>query len=228
MARRKLKHFAEMAEMPHVLEFPKAMQGAWHQFFGNQNPIVVEIGCGTGAYTVGLAALDVNNNYIGIDIKGNRMWHGAKAIEANAWKHAAFLRTKIEQLQDYFAPAEVAEAWITFPDPQPRVSRAKKRLPGTRYLRLLHSIMVPNGQIHLKTDDQDLFEYALSSWQNLGLSIAYATNNLYAEPPKDPRLCIETVYEARFKAQGKSICYANATLPLILPQATNTESNLTP
>jgi tRNA (guanine-N7-)-methyltransferase len=213
LARRKLAHFAEMDQMPFVFAYPEDKAGRWAEFFGNQHPIILEVGCGTGRYTTGLAQKFPENNYIGLDIKGSRMWHGAKAVEAAQLKNAAFIRTQLESIQNYFAPGEVDEIWITFPDPQPRESRERKRLSSPRFLALYKDICKPGGIVHLKTDNQTLFDYSVTAWKEYGMRISACTNNLYAQPLENEVLSIKTTYEERYLAQGLPICYMRAQFP---------------
>src|SRR4249920_3027484 len=140
MGQKKLIRFEELKTFPNVLEFPENMPGTWHAFFNNQNPIILELACGKGEYAVGLGRLYPNRNLIGIDIKGNRIWKGAKTALNEGLKNVAFLRTQIDQLTDYFGVNEVSEIWITFPDPQLRFSKMKKRLTHPKFLRLYKSI----------------------------------------------------------------------------------------
>src|SRR5688500_7356319 len=157
MAQKKLQRFAEIRSFRNVLEYPAGIKGKWSAFFGNTNPIILELACGKGEYTVGLAELYPEKNFIGIDIKGNRIWVGAKAaIEKNLF-NAAFLRIQIEKLDEYFAADEVDEIWITFPDPHLRNSRSKKRLTHPKFLRLFAIVMKKSGVIHLKTDSPELY-----------------------------------------------------------------------
>jgi len=210
LARRKLAHFAEMDQMPYVFAYPQDKAGQWHQFFGNNNPLVLEVGCGTGRYTVGLARMFPDKNFIGLDIKGSRMWHGAKAIASEGLTNAAFLRTQMESIQTYFAPGEVAEIWITFPDPQPRESRERKRLTSPRFLELYRPFLREGGIVHLKTDNQALFDYSEEAWTGHGMALEMVTRDLYAAPLADPVLDIKTTYEERYLAQGLPICYMRA------------------
>lgn len=165
MGKNKLKKFKDMEEIDFVFQYPFAvlsqqefpLRGRWHEHFGNHNPIVLELGCGKGEYAVGLARRFPDKNFIGVDIKGARMWTGATQAAKEGIKNVAFLRTNIELIDRFFTPGEVAEIWITFPDPQMR--KVRKRLTGTRFLQLYRNILVENGLIHLKTDSPFLYTY---------------------------------------------------------------------
>lgn len=193
------------------------MPGTWHSFFGNPNPLVLELACGKGEYALGLAALYPNKNFIGIDQKGNRLWVGAKKATAQHLKNAAFLRIQIERITDFFATEEVEEIWITFPDPQLRVSKAKKRLTHPKFLRLYYQIMVPGGKIHLKTDSPDLYHFTKRVIEMYGCTLHQDFNDLYAEPGIPPELHIKTHYEALDIAGSKKVHYLCFSLPEILP-----------
>ena len=166
MGKNKLQKFAEMETYSNVFQYPFARlqadggfygKGKWHEFFGNCNPIVLELGCGKGEYTVGLAKIFPDKNFIGIDIKGARMWTGAKESNIEGLKNVAFLRTDIELITEFFATDEVAEIWITFPDPQ--MKKVRKRLTSTRFMALYQQILKPQGIVHLKTDSPFLYAY---------------------------------------------------------------------
>lgn len=150
MAQKKLERFAALSTFSNVLEYPAGMKGKWDVFFNNSNPLILELACGRGEYTVGLAKLFPEQNFIGVDVKGNRMFIGAKKCLTDQITNARFLRTQIEKLADYFEKGEVDEIWITFPDPQLRVSKAKKRLTHPRFLRLYDAILKPGGLSILK------------------------------------------------------------------------------
>lgn len=193
------------------------MKGKWHLFFKNNNPIFLELACGRGEYTIELSRMHPGKNFIGVDIKGNRMYIGAKkALEENL-SNAAFLRTQIEKLPDYFQQGEVEEIWITFPDPQLRGSKAKKRLTHPRFLRLYQQILKPSGSIHLKTDSPDLFQFTKTVIKLYGLTKLKEIADVYAEAPAPVELKIKTHYESMDIAQTNKIHYLEFTLPAELP-----------
>ena len=190
------------------------LKGKWHSdWFGNNNPIVLELGCGKGEYTVSLAEMYPQKNFIGIDIKGARMWKGAKESHYKKQPNAAFLRTRIELLGSFFAAGEVDEIWLTFPDPQPKRKREKKRLPGSVFLNLYRNFLKDEGIVHLKTDSRELFDYTLSLVQVNGLKIITSVTDLYSQLPGDPLLSIRTYYEEIFLKQGIPITYLAFRLP---------------
>ena len=216
MGQKKLQRFAEIKNLSNVLEYPVAMQGKWNSFFKNDNPIVLELACGRGEYTVGLSALFSEKNFIGVDVKGNRMYIGAKkCLEANI-NNAAFLRTQITLLTDYFNPAEVDEIWITFPDPQLRTSKAKKRLTHPAFLRLYQQILQPNGCIHLKTDSPKLYAFTKQVIEMYQLFLVEDCNDVYASNPSES-LSIKTHYEALDIAGSNTIYYLQFQLPTTIP-----------
>ena len=225
MSKNKLKKFAEMETFHNVFQCGAretlegnpvvAMRGKWHQeYFHNDNPIVLELGCGRGEYTVGLAARYPDKNYIGVDIKGARMWAGAKQAELAGMKNVAFLRTNIEMLAHFFAPNEVAEIWITFPDPQ--MKKVTKRLTSTyfmlRYAQLLH----PNGLIHLKTDSPFLYTYTQAMIKENNYPLLVDTDDLYVAQPTadvDEARSLQTHYEHQWLDRGLTIKYLRWQLP---------------
>ena len=216
MGQKKLQRFADIKNFSNVLEYPVAMQGKWNSFFKNDNPIVLELACGRGEYTVGLSALFSEKNFIGVDVKGNRMYIGAKkCLEANI-NNAAFLRTQITLLTDYFNPAEVDEIWITFPDPQLRTSKAKKRLTHPAFLRLYQQILQPNGCIHLKTDSPKLYAFTKQVIEMYQLLLVEDCNDVYASNPSES-LSIKTHYEALDIAGSNTIYYLQFQLPTTIP-----------
>ncbi|HSN60030.1 MAG TPA: tRNA (guanosine(46)-N7)-methyltransferase TrmB [Ferruginibacter sp.] len=216
MAQKKLLRFAQIKAFSNVMEYPKDMQGQWQSFFKNEQPILLELACGRGEYTVGLATMHANQNFIGVDVKGNRMYIGAKHALNNHLTNAAFLRTQIEMLADYFAPGEVEEIWITFPDPQLRTSTAKRRLTHPRFLRLYQKILKPGGSIHLKTDSPALFKFTKRVIELYGLFLVDESEDVYANPHK-PELDIKTHYEGLDIAQSKKIHYLQFKLSDTIP-----------
>lgn len=216
MAQKKLLRFAQIKTFANVLEYPQGMQGKWNEFFKNRNPIILELACGRGEYTVGLAALFPEQNFIGVDIKGNRMYIGAKkALDSNL-SNAAFLRSQVEKITDYFAAGEVAEIWITFPDPQLRTSKAKKRLTHPRFLRMYKEILKTGGPVHLKTDSPQLYLFTKKVIELYRLNLVEDSDNVYAQPDVIEPLKIKTHYESLDIAQSKKIHYLKFTLPLTL------------
>lgn len=213
MAQKKLIRFAAIKTFANVLEYPEGMAGQWRSFFKNDNPVVLELACGRGEYTVGLSRLHPLHNHIGVDIKGNRMFIGAKQALAEGLHNAAFLRTQIEKINQYFAPGEVDEIWITFPDPQLRISKAKKRLTHPRFLRLYQQFLKPGGKIHLKTDSPVLYRFTLKVAEMYGLTVLEACENVYAQPQVPEMLKITTYYERLDIAQSNKIHYLCVTLP---------------
>ncbi len=216
MAQKKLHRFAEIKTFANVLEYPQDMQGQWHSFFKNTNPIILELACGRGEYTVGMSKLFVRHNFIGIDVKGNRMYLGAKQCLTEKINNAAFLRTQIEKLADYFAPIEVDEIWITFPDPQLRVAKAKKRLTHPRFLRLYQQVLKPLGVIHLKTDSPDLYRFTKQVIELYGLTIVEDCSDVHNQLEIKEELKIKTHYESLDIAQSNKIHYLKFTLPAVI------------
>ncbi|MEP7163192.1 MAG: tRNA (guanosine(46)-N7)-methyltransferase TrmB [Ferruginibacter sp.] len=217
MAQKKLLRFAQIKAFSNVLEYPTDMKGQWHTFFKNENPVVLELACGRGEYTIGLAALYPEQNFIGIDIKGNRMYIGAKKAMDYSLANAAFLRTQVEKITDYFADGEVADIWITFPDPQPRWSKAKKRLTHPRFLRLYKQVLKTGGSINLKTDSPELYQFTKTVIELYQLGLVEDLEDAYSAPGISEALKIRTHYEGLDIAQSKKIHYLKFTLPAELP-----------
>lgn len=226
MGKGKLAKFADMAEYPHVFEYPYSVidnvpfegRGKWHEFFGNQNPIVLELGCGRGEYTVGLARLYPEKNFIGVDIKGARMWTGATESMREGLKNVAFLRTNIEIIDRFFDPDEVQEIWLTFSDPQ--MKKVTKRLTSTYFMNRYRKFLIDGGLIHLKTDSNFLFTYTNYMVEKNALPVEFSTTDLYhsvlAEHPdtEDARiLSIQTYYEQQWIDRGLNIKYLRFRLP---------------
>lgn len=215
MGKNKLAKFADLEHNPLVLQYPYThhskpvcpLRGRWAcDFFGNANPIVLELGCGKGEYTVGMGRRFPGRNFIGIDIKGARIWTGATDALRNGMTNVAFLRTSIELLDSFFAPGEVAEIWITFPDPQ--MKKASKRLTGTRMIELYRRILAPGGTVNLKTDSPFLFAYTELMTAHNGLPVADSCSDVYAErSPGDLLVDIRTHYERQWLDRGLTIKY---------------------
>ena len=215
MGQKKLQRFADIKTFSNVLEYPEGMQGKWNSFFKNDNPLVLELACGRGEYTVGLSTLFADKNFIGVDVKGNRMYIGAKnCLDANV-NNAAFLRTQITLLGNYFNPAEVDEIWITFPDPQLRTSKSKKRLTHPVFLRLYKQLLQPNGCIHLKTDSPKLYAFTKKVIELYDLLLLEDCNDVYASNPSES-LKIKTHYEALDIAGSNKIFYLKFQLPAVI------------
>ncbi|MEO6488503.1 MAG: tRNA (guanosine(46)-N7)-methyltransferase TrmB [Ferruginibacter sp.] len=217
MAQKKLLRFAQIKTFPNVLEYPTGMKGEWNHFLKNENPIVLELACGRGEYTIGLARLYPNQNFIGIDVKGNRMYIGAKKALEETLTNVAFIRTQVEKLPDYFAPEEVSEIWITFPDPQPRWSKAKKRLTHPRFLRLYKQVLKTGGTIHLKTDSPQLYDFTNTVIELFKIHVIKNLDDAYAENLVEEPLKIKTHYERLDIAESKKIHYLQFQLPDELP-----------
>jgi tRNA (guanine-N7-)-methyltransferase len=214
MGKDKLRRFAEIDTFPNVLQLDegKSFKGQWKvNHFRNNNPLILELACGKGEYTVNLAKLFPDKNFIGIDYKGNRIWRGAKtALEENI-PNVAFLRIQIENILDYFESGEVTEIWITFPDPQPQDSREKKRLTFPGFLEKYKTILEPGGIMHLKTDNDGLHEYTREKIEELNFKLHVRTEDLYKSDFVDEVLSIKTYYEKKYLAHDKNINYLKFT-----------------
>lgn len=218
MARKKLIRFKENAEMRHVIEPSRqealaglALVGNWaKEMFGNDNPIVLELGCGKGEYTVAMARRNPEVNYIGVDIKGARIWYGATEAKDNELKNVAFLRTQIELIDLCFAEGEIAEIWITFPDPQIKHERIKHRLTHPDFLNRYQKILKPNGMVHLKTDSEFLHGYTVALLQALNYPIEKCFYDIDKQLHQGQEAIlheVQTHYETLFRNKGKSITY---------------------
>ena len=210
MGKDKLRRFAEIETFSNVLQLDegKPYKGRWsEELFKNDNLVVLELACGKGEYTVNLAKLFPDKNFIGIDYKGNRIWRGAKTAIEDGVNNVAFLRIQIENLLDYFAPAEVDEIWITFPDPQPQLSREKKRLTSPRFLEKYKEILRPGGFVNLKTDNDGFYAYTAEKIRELDLKEHVNTADLYHSEFADEVLSIKTYYEKKYLADNKNINY---------------------
>jgi len=222
LGKNKLARWAEMKGFDHVIEPPfeevfrhnHSLKGKWHtDWFRNSNPIVLELGCGKGEYTVGLAGKFPEKNFIGIDIKGARMWRGARESLQLNLANASFLRTRIEFTGSFFAAGEVDEIWLTFPDPQLKLKKEKKRLSGPVFLNLYRQYLKDGGLVHLKTDCRELYDYTLSVAEANGLEIVSSVTDLHGSLSGDPLMSIHTYYEEIFLKQGIPITYLAFRLP---------------
>lgn len=210
MGKDKLRKFAEIATFDNVLQLEegKVMKGQWaEKHFGNNHPIVLELACGKGEYAVNLARLFPEKNFIGVDYKGNRIWRGAKTALEDNISNVAFLRIQIETLLDFFEKGEVDEIWITFPDPQPQISREKKRLTSDKFLERYHWVLKEGGYLNLKTDNDGLHAYTFSKIEELGLKVHCKTEDLYHSEFVNETLTIKTYYEKKYLADNKNINY---------------------
>jgi tRNA (guanine-N7-)-methyltransferase len=231
MAKHKLRQFAELETFENVFHQIQHssrisdfnLKGRWRtDYFHNSHPIVLELGCGKGEYTIGQATNYPLKNFIGVDLKGNRIWRGAKTALENKMNHVAFLRTRIENIASCFDTAEVDEIWITFPDPQLQKTRIKKRLTSPQFVERYKKILKTNGTIHLKTDNAPLYFYTLEMIQENKLRLLANTADLYASlnsklaeditnyPPET--FSIQTFYEKKFSEKGFKICYLKFSL----------------
>ncbi len=203
------EHFFQPSFEELMKGFP--LKGKWHtDFFGNNNPIIIELGCGKGEYTVSLAERYPEKNFIGIDKKGARLWRGGKTSKENEMKNVAFIRTQIEQIGHIFGPDEVDEIWITFPEPQPRGAKTKKRFTSPQFAERFKQLLKPEGIIHLKSDSDLFYDYTRYVINEFHHELLYSNNDLY-QNPDDPRIqdvvAVQTFYEKMWLAQGCKIKY---------------------
>lgn len=209
----KLQRFRDIARFENVFEYTDfehkpTPKGNWHdEVFRNRNPIVLELACGKAEYTIFLARKFPEKNYIGIDLKGNRIWKGAKYALEKKIDHVRFIRMLIDHLEDYFEPGEVDEIWITFPDPQPRESRSKQRLTSPKFLKIYRKILKPGSLIHLKTDSGLLYRFTLETIEEEGCEIIKKVDDIYSEEPDNELLTNQTFYEKKHLKEGKTIHY---------------------
>ncbi|MFI3247827.1 MAG: tRNA (guanosine(46)-N7)-methyltransferase TrmB [Rikenellaceae bacterium] len=216
MGKDKLRRFAEnltfecfvQPEFEDIFHKDHPLKGNWRRdFFKNDNPIVLELGCGKGEYTVALASSDTERNYIGVDIKGARMWRGAKSATERGMKNVGFLRTRIEFILSFFAPGEIDELWITFPDPQLKTRRAKKRLTAPPFLEFYAQMLSDKGIINLKTDSKHLYNYTSEVIRHFSLPLEVSNDDIYGSGYADATLSIKTAYETMFLERGLPITY---------------------
>lgn len=210
--KRKQERFKIIQERANVVEPSKALytniKGKWRSFFNNDHPITVELACGRGEYTVGLAGLFPDRNYVGVDIKGERIWKGSTWAQERNLSNAAFLRTQILVIENFFEPGEIDELWLTFPDPRPRKRDTKRRLTSPRFLDMYRKLLKPGGYVRLKTDNTILYEYTLQELQlrnDIG-ELKY-TDDLYQSSLRPECFDIKTRYEEEFAAKGEKIKY---------------------
>ena len=214
MGKNKLKRFEEIKTFEKVvqpvIDFQSPdheLKGKWNEkIFLNDHPVVLELGCGRGEYTIGMAKEYPEKNFVGIDIKGARLWRGAKTANENKIPNAAFLRIRIELVEKFFAENEISEIWLTFPDPQPRESKENKRLSSPDFLEKYKRMFCKNGRLYLKTDSKELYEYTLEILKNRKGKMLFFTNDLYNSKVNEKILYIQTAYETMFRKAGKSIC----------------------
>ncbi len=212
MARQKRKKFAEIESLDNIVQEGKInfgkLKGKWaSDFFKNDKPIVLELGCGRGEYTVGLARLFPDKNFIGVDIKGDRMYKGSKAAVEEKLENVAFLRIMIQEIEEHFAENEISEIWVTFPDPRPRNRDIKRRLTSERYFKKYYQLLKDGGLFHLKTDSRPLFDFSLEVIEKLPKDNLIYTFDLYQSDYKDDHFGIKTRYENKFMSEGFSINY---------------------
>lgn len=213
MGKDKLKRFKENLTFEHVyqpgsdeMKYEKlTYKNTWHSKFGNTNPIVLELGCGKGEYTVALSQKYPECNYIGVDVKGARLWRGAKTVKEESIKNAAFLRIRIEFIDNFFEKDEVDEIWITFPDPQ--IKKPRKRLTSPLFLERYRKFLKKNGVVHLKTDSRMLHDYTVELLNKNNLEIIEAYTDIYNQCPENELLRIKTYYEGQFASKGIPITY---------------------
>ncbi len=216
-SKNKLKRFKENEQFENVIQPSREelidetfeLKGKWSRdFFKNDNPIVLELGCGKGEYTVELAKQDPGKNYIGVDIKGARFWRGAKTAIEEGLDNVAFVRTQIELIEHVFQKNEVSEIWITFPDPQIKYKRTKHRLTNTEFLQRYKSILKEDGIVHLKTDSEFMHGYTLGLLHGEGHEILYAHHDIYSNEYSPKEVTgIQTFYEKQYLEKGKPITY---------------------
>ena len=213
MKAKKLFRFAEIEKFEHVFQYPEGMAERWVDFFGNENDIVLELACGKGEYAVNLAKAYPNKNFVGVDIKGNRMYVGAKKALDEEVKNVAFLRTQIQKIAEYFPENSISEIWITFPDPFLRESKEGKRLTHHRFLKEYQKILKPGGIINLKTDSKPLFDFTQEMVEFQKCEIVQKIDNVYENGTPDFPLNIQTFYEGMHLEDNRTIQYISFRLP---------------
>jgi tRNA (guanine-N7-)-methyltransferase len=227
MGQKKLVRFAAIKNFTNVLQYPEGIKGQWHEHFGNDNPIVLELACGKGEYSIGLGRENKDHNYIGVDIKGNRIYIGAKKAIAEGMTNVAFLRAQIQNLPDYFAPGEATEIWIIFPDPFLREGKAKNRLTHPRFLREYQKVLPKGARIHLKTDSRELYEFTQEVVREQGCTVHADISDIYGKGLATGPLAIQTFYEGMHLAEGRIINYISFSLPdtpIVVPEKKKKET----
>ena len=217
MGKNKIRKFEENLTFRHLFQqsFDElragfSLKGKWHkEYFENDNPIVLELGCGKGEYTVGLAQRFPDKNFIGIDIKGSRMWVGCKEVEESGLKNVAFIRTRISLIQHFFGKDEVSEIWLTFSDPQPRKSKEKKRLSSPQFLERYSHFLRDDNTIHMKTDNRLLFDFTLNVIGKGGHEKGFVSVDVYGKGAPPEVMDIQTYYEEMWRKEDRSIHYLN-------------------
>ncbi|MBP6870854.1 MAG: tRNA (guanosine(46)-N7)-methyltransferase TrmB [Bacteroidales bacterium] len=220
MVKKKLAHFAENLTFSHLFQYTQLdllqefpLKGKWHSgFFMNENPVTLELGCGKGEYTINLAMLHPERNFIGVDIKGARLWKGCKMTQELGLKNVAFIRTRIEHITYFFSQNEVDEIWLTFPDPQPQSNRINRRLTSPVFLERYRQFLTPGAVIHLKTDNTMLYRYTLLVIRENSHTLVYASDNIYNEAVNHEATSIQTFYESMFRKEGVPIKYLEFSL----------------
>lgn len=213
MAKKKLIHFKENLNFPFLFQFRYhelrnefSLKGHWNEkFFCNPNPIILELGCGKGEYTVGLAKKYPEKNFIGIDVKGARLWRGCKSVSEENLGNVAFIRSLVDHIEFFFGPGEASEIWITFPDPQP--GKERKRLTSSGFLGKYQRILKPGGTVHLKTDDREYYDYTLQMISQLDHTMEFCSDDLYHSGNDEDVIKVQTYYENKWLDMGKNICY---------------------
>ena len=213
MGQKKLIRFAEILTFQNVLQYPEHTAGKWHEYFHNDHPIVLELACGKGEYSVGLAQLYPNKNFIGVDVKGNRIWVGAKKALQTGLKNVAFIRSQIGMIEHYFSAGEIDEIWLPFPDPQLRTGKLKKRLTHPIFLRKYKQILKPGGYINLKTDSPVLYDFTKLIIEMYGLTLVEDSADVNKEMRENEELKIRTHYENLDIAKSNRIHYVRFSIP---------------
>jgi len=217
MGQKKLIRFAELKTFSNVLQYPEDIKGKWKEFFHNVNPITLELACGKGEYAIGLGQQHPQKNFIGIDQKGNRIWVGAKKALTLHLSNVGFLRIQIDRITEYFTSNEVKEIWITFPDPQLRTGKAKKRLTHPKFLRLYKEFLATDGFIHLKTDSPHLYRFTKFIIEKYNCTLIEDIDDLYNKKNISDELKIKTHYESLDIAESNRIHYLKFSLPETFP-----------